>query len=272
MKKQFEEHHIVEYLYGEMSPADKKDFEEAMTQNPELENEVKAIQQVRETIGEMPEKEVVPPEIPYARLAFKDQKATQGWIKPLLAVAASIALLLVAGMYAEIHVRINDAGWYVGFGNPAPNDYVAKSEVENIVKEALQKQQASFSQQLTQTRDSVQRIYAALGSYEGVNAGSINREIPAKAVSENELRQQMASMQSTNRELLQNYLSAVNDQQQAYLQDALTQFSDYLQQQREEDLLMIQRNLIDLKAYQDAQKQETNQVLADIMQTVNRQE
>ena len=60
-------------------------------------------------------------------------------------------------------------------------------------------------------------------------------------------------------------------QQQDYFQAVLTEFSDYMENQREEDLRLIRRSLINLQESQEAQKAETDQILANIITTVNNQ-
>jgi len=70
---------------------------------------------------------------------------------------------------------------------------------------------------------------------------------------------------------MERYFEITNVTQQQYVQSLLTEFSDYLDSQREEDLLQIQLSLSNLKENQDMQKLETNQVLASIINTVNNQ-
>jgi hypothetical protein len=64
-------------------------------------------------------------------------------------------------------------------------------------------------------------------------------------------------------------LQTSSSQQQDYFQAVLTEFSDHLENQREEDLRLIRRSLIDLQESQQTQKQETDQILASILTTVN---
>jgi hypothetical protein len=79
-------------------------------------------------------------------------------------------------------------------------------------------------------------------------------------------------MEDRNGLLLQEYLSQASSQQQAYFKTMLTQFSEYLQDQRVEDLNMIQSELLQLNYTQTQQKIATEEVLAGLITKVNKKQ
>ncbi len=264
-KRQLE---IIDYLYGEMTAVQKAEFEQRMARDEELRKEVESLSGVRASLqesGEARDKDFAPPVTPILYLNRNDR-----WLRPWMAVAASVVLLFVVGYLTGFSIRTGDQGLFIGFAETNNTEMVDEQHIEKKVDELVEARQAALQEQLKQTQDSLQMYFALLNNYKDEWQSRENR-IPKNAVSESELKQQMEGWQSANRELLQTYLTAVNKQQQAYLQDALMQFSDYLRDQREEDLLTIQQNLIDLKMYQDQQKIETNEVLAELIKTVQQQ-
>ena len=76
-------------------------------------------------------------------------------------------------------------------------------------------------------------------------------------------------MQNANATLMDNYLRNATVQQQEYFQTVMNQFTEYLQNQREEDLRLIRRSLLNLKDNQDQQQLETQQMLAALLNNVN---
>jgi len=263
---------IINYLYDEMSPEEKRKFEEKMAHDSALKEEVEALLETRSLLGQLPDKEVVEPSVKTTSSLIHHNHDSFQWIKPLVSVAAVIVILLVAGYLTRFTLQYNEQGLFISFGaNVNHQDrYAEKSEVDQLMKHALANQQVTFQKELAKTSDSLQTLYTLLAQFS--QEKNNQRQItPSKAVSEAELKKQIADWQSVNQALLQNYIKTVSQQQQEYMQDVLVQFSDYLQQQRENDLIMIRQNLIDLKDYQDQQKQKTNQTLASIMKTVNQQ-
>ncbi len=270
MDKSEREQRIIDYLYNEMDAQQREDFEKEMGNDEKLKDEVKGLQDVR---GMMSDESFVssPPQnkeqVPVYLLSDK----TASWIRPYLAIAASFALLFVMGYLTNFNIKYNEEGLYVGFNkSSATHDPVSEETIKNLVADMVADQQATYQQQMVQTKDSLEKYYALIASFDQTN--NSQKQIPSRSLSSDELQKQLEGWQASNQNMLQNYINAVNTHQQEYMEDALLQFSDYLQDQREQDLLLIQQNMIDLKNYQDRQKQETNEVLAEIIQTVNQQE
>ena len=85
------------------------------------------------------------------------------------------------------------------------------------------------------------------------------------------LQKFFAEAENKNTDLMKEYLKLTTTQQQEYFKTMLTQFNDFMQEQRSEDLTVIRNSLIEIKESQNVQKQETDQVIASILTTVNQQ-
>ncbi|GEM_PF-3295611 len=259
---------IINYLYDEMDPEEKRKFEERMEHDSALKEEVEAMMETRNSLGQMTDHDEIDIPVKATPSFIRQKQETFHWIKPLVSVAAVIMILLVTGYLTRFTIQYNEKGLLISFGETISNQYAEKSEVDRMIKEALSGQQTTFHRELTKTNDSLKSLSSLLTQYNhDLNKGTST----SRMVSEAELNEQIADWQKANQTLLQNYIQVVGKQQQEYMQDVLVQFSDYLQEQREKDLLMIRQNLIDLKDYQDQQKMETNQTLASIMKTVSQQ-
>jgi hypothetical protein len=70
---------------------------------------------------------------------------------------------------------------------------------------------------------------------------------------------------------MEQYFQTSNANQEQMIESMLVDFSVFLREQREEDLRNIQLSLSVLKNDQEIQIQETNEVLASIINTVNSQ-
>jgi hypothetical protein len=108
-------------------------------------------------------------------------------------------------------------------------------------------------------------LETGLDAYSKTTAGT--PDMPGKQ----EIEDYIKLAQNSQAQLLRDYLQSSTELQQEQFKSILVQFSDYMQEQRREDLRMIQRNFVNLKENQDQQKKQTDEVLARILTTVNTQ-
>ena len=191
--------------------------------------------------------------------------------KPVIAIAASIVIALLVGYYTNFSISYNDKGLLIGFNKGAQEPTIAgltEEQVADLVKQEIARNNTVLLSRLDNTENSFNSKLAALES-------SQNRPPVFKTtnnlITKDELNTYLDQNQQSNSILLKDYLQTASVQQQEYFQSILTEFSDYLQDQRNNDLLMIQRSLVSLKDNQDQQKQQTETLLANIINTVNNQ-
>lgn len=65
--------------------------------------------------------------------------------------------------------------------------------------------------------------------------------------------------------MIKDYYKMTSEDQKEQLEQLLVDFSKYLQQQREDDLMILQARLNDLQQNTDMYRQETEQILASII-------
>jgi hypothetical protein len=150
-------------------------------------------------------------------------------------------------------------------GHPQTAEVLSAEQVRALVKNEIEQ---SNHQILNTLQNSENRMEARFTSLETTQEKLENRPAPPM-ITEKDLKIFYTQLQQANATLMENYLQNATVQQQEYFQTVMNQFTDYLQAQREEDLRVIRRNLVNLKQDQDQQQQETQQILATLLNNVN---
>ena len=90
----------------------------------------------------------------------------------------------------------------------------------------------------------------------------------SSAASQAQIREFVAGIQTENVKLVKNYFQLSSTEQKQYIEGLLVDFAKYLQQQRNDDLQVVQTQLKSLEQNTDIFKQETEQILTSIISTV----
>lgn len=268
---------LISYLYDEMSAEERKDFEIAMENNPDLRREFETMKKLRKGLAQIQDKEVMEPFFLWGRngsTSWTDMFKRKSLLmfKPFIAVAASLILVLLIGYLTNFNIRYEDRSLYIGFRSEASKGQDAsltEEDIARLVNQEIAKNNAYIFSKLTETESDFETKLAAMKSSSEVPIKTAH--IPADVVTQKELDIFLTQIRNNNLKVLQGYLQSSSTQQQEYFQAVLQEFSNYMESQREEDLRLIRRSLVDLKESQQAQKVETEQILANILTTVNNQ-
>jgi len=262
---------LIDYLYGEMNNSEKKEFEELLKKDSELRKEMEELQKMRSDLSLLEEKEVMEPFSIWGGTKsnwLKGRERRQSiMLNPITAIAASLVLLMFVGYATNFSVSINSSGFQLSFNkterseNPAN---ITEDDVKRILARELDQNNHKIQTDLDETRELFNSKLAVLENTIDDSRNKENQEITA-----DDLNQFFVQMQEKNAQLLQDYISQSSAQQQKYFKTMLTQFNDYIQEQRAEDLTMIQSDLLELKYSQTRQKIATDEVLAGLITTVN---
>jgi hypothetical protein len=177
---------------------------------------------------------------------------------------------MLVGFITNFSISINDQGLFLGFGNQiqtSEEKFIGKEDVQILLQDELDKNNKLLLTKLTESENSSNNKFIALET-------SLTRAIKTNEkaeVTNEDLQKFFTETENKNTELMRAYLKITTTQQQEYFKTMLTQFNDFMQEQRSEDLTMIRNSLIELKQSQNVQKQETDQVIASILTTVNQQ-
>ena len=201
-----QEEKLIDYLYGEMTAVEKRAFEQELKQNSALQKELELLQESRTFLADLPD--VQPP----ATVVTFEPKPSkwQGWLIPV-GIAASLLLLL---NLFDVQATPTPNGLTFSFGEPVKTqEIIVPPTTDNItladVQQLIEKREATHQQQL----------------------------LLLDSIWQNRQAVQMSSMQKK----LNQQLVAYQTQQQAELQDFVTNF----RQEEIPELANLMQNLLE---------------------------
>ena len=261
---------LVAYLYGELTGAEKESVERYLAETPEARVELEKLQQVRKLLGEVEDKEVIAPPIGFDNGGSRFALFTP-YIRTILGIAASLVLILVAGRLTGVQINASGQELRISFGEPAtqeePAPPVSATEVRQMIN-------SSLAENNTVLRESWQRSQEALDASIRENLAQNSSRIDkllskTSSASKQQISDFAASMQARNMQMIQDYYKLTANEQKQYLEELLVDFSKYLQQQRNDDLMIMQSRMNSIEQNTDIFRQETEQILSSIISNAN---
>jgi hypothetical protein len=273
------ENELMAYLYGELEGAEKEAIDSYLFENPEARLKLEQLQQMRNILGHVKDKEVIAPPI-----FVGDHKSRFVWnapyFKTIVSIAASLLIVILVGKISGMHIQIQDSEFRIGFGeskalNPLPNTVTSSAaalsaeEVQAMINASLNKNNLAMQSSWKETQ---KQLDASVTKSLALNSGKIDKLVrEASVASQDQIRQFVSGMQTENLQLVKNYFKLSADEQKQYIESLLVDFSKYLQQQRSDDLQLVQTRLNSLEKNTNVFKQETEQILSSIITTVGNQ-
>jgi len=260
---------LMAYLYDELSGEEKVLVEKYLLENPSSMKELESLQHLRKMLATVSDKEVIAPPI-----VVEDSKQRFFWnapyFKTITAIAASLLLLMVAGKILDVQVHYSGNEVSMTFGKPEAAEIVepvqpglTAAQVQSMINSSME-QNNQFVQ--TSLNDSQKKLDASIRQNLAMNSTKINDLVQqASRASQDEIQQFVASLQSQNQQVVKDYFQLSTADQQKYIEGLLIDFSKYLQQQRTNDLETIQTRLTGIEQNTTVFKQETEQILASII-------
>lgn len=262
---------MMEYLYGEMSADEKEKFEKLLSKNSTLQQELNELQGTRNQIS-ISDKELVDPFMFSTGGSGSVWMATRiignGILKPAIGLAASISLVLLLGYFTNTSISTEDGYLSVSFGKSAQENsykdqYITQAQFDVLIDQ-MNDSRSNFSSRLNGVENSVDTRFASfLTDDESIKQSNTQNT--------QQLTNFAIQLQQDNLNFLEQYMAQSNTNQQRLIEGLLVEFSEFLEEQREEDLRSIQYSLKTLKDNQELTTQETNLVLATILNKVNTQ-
>jgi hypothetical protein len=266
------EQELVAYLYDELEGAEKERVEQYLLANPDAQRELEKLRGVSGLLGNIKDKEVIAPPIV---LGDNKQKIwNTPYFRTTVSIAASLVIVILVGRFSGTSVSINDNEFKLSFGEPpntAKNISAAGStlnpdEVQKMINESLQ----SNNQVLyTSWEESQQKLERSISKNLVVNSDNMNDIIrQASSASKEQIQQYVSTLQADNMKLVKDYFTLTSGEQKQYIEGLLVDFAKYLQQQRNDDLQLVQMRLNNIEQNNTEFKQETEQILTSIISSV----
>jgi len=175
---------------------------------------------------------------------------------------------MILGYITNFSISLNDQGLSLGFSNQVQTieeRILVEEDVKKLVQDALVDNNKMLLTKLTKAENFYNDKFIAMGTT--LSNAIITQE--KSVVTNEDLQRFFADAENKNTDMMRDYLRFSSDKQQEYFKTMLTQFNEFMQDQRSKDLTIIRNSLIELKQNQHMQKQETDNVLASLISTVN---
>lgn len=263
------ENDLMAYLYGELENPEREAVEKYLFENPEARRDLERLGQVRTMLGEVKDKEVIAPPI------FIDESRSRSiwdipYFKTIASIAASMLIVILAGRLAGMKIQYEEKELSISFGDTKSNlqavDGITTEAVQAMINASLNKNNQSMQASWKETQA---QLDASVNKSLAMNSARIDKLVrEASVASQDQIREFVSSLQTENLQLVKNYFKLSADEQKQYIESMLVDFSKYLQQQRNDDLQLVQSRLNSLEKNTDVFKQETEQILTSIITTV----
>lgn len=222
---------MMAYLYDELSVQEKQAFEQEMEEHPDLKQELKELQQTRGLLGIAYHQKVSTP--PIQQLLHQEKKGTNSnpfkWVG---SIAASLLIILFAAKFSGLNISSNEYGTNISFNSNSNDngDYIHKDQVKSMIDNSLVAYDQKLSKQLDErSNEQKELIHDELENSHTLFAKSLEK------------------FKTDNRQMMVNYWNRSNQQQQAYMTSLMGDYTNFIEQKRNDDMqyLLAKINLLE---------------------------
>lgn len=252
----------IAYLYGELGDDERELFERYLAEHPTERARLRELRDVRSIIGGIGDKEVIAPPV-----FIPEHDARPWWqarsFRISLGMAASIVFLLVAGKLIGPEIRYRDGELRISFsGKPAEEKKptLTEQQVQAMIHNTLASHDES---QRTERAEDQRKLMQTLTEMNSKKIDALTRQ--ASQASRDQVQAFVASLQDQNLKLMKDYFQLSSTEQKKYMESLLVDFSTYLQDQRKQDLQLVQNKMNYLERNSNQFRQETEQLLTSLI-------
>lgn len=267
------------YLYGELEGAEKEKFDRYLSGHPEARNELEKLKNLRTALGAVHDKEVIAPPLFITGDKSNSPGGLRFWQAPyfrtITSIAASLLLVILVGKLTDTRLTISGNEFRMSFGEiPAIKTIEQKpvtaglstDDVQEMINAAMENNNEMVRATLGETQ---QKLEASIRKNLAINSGRMDQIVrEASSASQQQIRQYVDGIRTENMQQVKDYFQLTSTEQKQYIENLLVDFAKYLQQQRNDDLQLVQTRLNSLQQNTDLFKQETEQILSSIITTV----
>jgi hypothetical protein len=274
MSSSVNEQDWMAYLYDELEGEEKARVEQHLLENPQAREAFEKFQRMRGLLSTIEDKEVIAPPI-FVGESKQRFLWNAPYFKTIISIAASLLLVILVGKvtgtkisYSKSELRLSfDGSEIKNATEPANKNALTTAEVQEMINQSLAQNNLAVDASL---KESQEKLNTSIRQNLAQNSGKIDRLVRESAkASQAQISQYVSSLQSQNMQVVKDYFQLTSTDQKKYIENLLVDFAQYLQQQRNNDLQLVQTQLSSLKQNTDIFKQETEQILTSIISTVN---
>ncbi len=255
---------LIAYCYGEIDDADRSMVEAYLAEHPEELRRLESWGFVRKAMSRLEDEEVIAPPIIVGQVDKPIWK--ERYFRMTLGIAASFLVVLIAARLMGLGVGYSSGELRIGFQlqeKPREENRLTQQQVDQMIKNSLavnnEELQSSWSKERVALENSVRQNMDR-------SSEKIDRLMKtASLANEDEVKKYVGQMQRDNLKLMKDYLQLSSAGQKEYIESLLVDFSKYLQEQRKQDLELLQTRMASMEQNTDQIKQETEQILTSLI-------
>ena len=254
---------LIAYLYGELNEKEVKKLEAYFQEHPDELASLRSLGAVREVMSHTQDKEVIAPPV------FVDDAGARplwhsSYFRVSLGIAAAILFLLVAGKLLGPEINYSKGELRISFGKQleqkAEPAGVTEEKVNELISTSLTKNNASFAASRTEDQ---RKLMQTLVDFNSKKMDALTQTV--SQASQEQVRSFVSNLQDQNLKLMKDYFQLSTVDQKKYMENMLVDFSNYLQEQRKQDLQFVQAKVNSLEKNNNQFKQETEQILTSLI-------
>jgi len=256
---------LMDYLYGELNPVERKKVEDYLLAHPEERIKLEELNQTRKFLGNLTDQSVEPP-----ILISSSSRPTQvrkpmfsGFVRNAAAVTILLGFLMLLGKFTGADLQIGSSGFAISFSenegltpSEGQKQELDREEIVKLIQTSLHIQEKGISAQHRQLR---QEMEEKMVPSQGLDESRLIDQIAKKL--ETRMDTYFASVQYENANLLATYWEEVALAQKNYMNLLLEDYANGLQRVREEDLLYLQDRLNGLQIKNNQLEREVSEIL-----------
>lgn len=263
------------YLYGELDGEAKERFEKYLLENEDARMSLQKYHGMRKVMSHLEDEEVIAPPI-----VFSDNRPSFFWqapyFKTIVSIAASFLVIILAAKLTSANISVSDNEFRISFGEVKAKEVtpeqvvrepvLTEAEVQQMINQSLENNNVAMQETWKQNE---KKLTGSIRQNLALNSSKVDALIrEASTASQEQISQFVSGMQAENMKQVRDYFALTSAEQKTYIENLLVDFADYLQQQRNNDLQLVQMKMKSLENDTDIFKQETEQILTSIISTV----
>jgi hypothetical protein len=143
---------------------------------------------------------------------------------------------------------------------------LTSAEVQDMINAALAQNNQTMEVSWQQTQ---RKLDASLRENLANTSSKIDQLVRESSLaSQAQIQDFVATMQAENMQTVKSYFQLSSAEQKSYVEGLLVDFAKYLQQQRQDDLQLVQTRINSMQKNTDVFKQETEQILTSLIYKV----
>jgi hypothetical protein len=194
------------------------------------------------------------------------------YFKVITSAAASLIVVILVGKLTGLQITSSGNELKVTYGVPVEVEIpepISSEQVQCMIDRSLAHNNEVIEASLQESREAYEASVKKALAGSSTKTGELVRL--ASQASEDQVRRYVLAMREENNTLMKDYMKLTANEQQQYVEDLLVDFAKYMQQQRTNDLMTLQTRLSSIEQTTNQFQQETEQILATIITTVDQE-